>query len=280
MEDQTRRGGGSPWPAPLLLLALGGACSPAPQAARPPDSGEPALRVMTYNVNFGLAGDPQAVTGIREAGADVVFLQETNAEWERALRNGLGDLYPTMEFVERPAAGGMGLLSRWPIREAEVLEPPAEGWFPAWRVVLATPLGAVQFLGVHLHPQISDSGSVVSGYFTTGDNRLAEIRAHLARLDPGLPTLLLGDFNETADDDALEHLAELGYASALDRFDPGRATWRWTTSVGSISFQFDHLVHDARLEPLEVRVLEHGRSDHLPVLGVFVAARRGPPAPG
>jgi endonuclease/exonuclease/phosphatase (EEP) superfamily protein YafD len=233
------------------------------------------MRVMTYNVNFGLAGDPQAVAGIREAGADVVFLQETNAEWEWALRDGLGGLYPTIEFLERPAAGGMGLLSRWPVVESEVLDPPEEGWFPAWRVVLATPLGPVQFLGVHLHPQISESGSVVSGYFTTGDNRLAEIRAHLERLDSGLPTLLLGDFNETTGGDALEHLAELGYASALDEFDPGRETWRWTTSAGSISFQFDHLVHDARLEPLEVRVLEAGRSDHLPVLGVFVAARGG-----
>ena len=264
----------SRWSRPVpLLAALVVACGPAPRAARPPDSGEPALRVMSYNVNFGLAGDPQAVAGIRAAGADVVFLQETNTEWEWALRAGLGDLYPTLEFVDRPAAGGMGLLSRWAVVEAEVLDPPAEGWFPAWRVVLATPLGPVQFLGVHLHPQISESGSVLSGYFTTGDNRLAEIRAHLARLDPGLPTLLLGDFNETCGGDALEHLAELGYSSALDRFDPGRETWRWTTSVGSISFQFDHLVHDPRLEPLEVRVLEEGRSDHLPVLGVFVAAR-------
>ncbi|MBN1771705.1 MAG: endonuclease/exonuclease/phosphatase family protein [Deltaproteobacteria bacterium] len=258
---------------PLLLVVLVVGCGPSPRAARAPDSGEPAMRVMTYNVNFGLGGDPEALAGVRAAGADVVFLQETNAEWEAAFRRDLGDVYPTMEFVERPAAGGMGLLSRWPVREAEVLEPPPGGWFPAWRVVLATPLGPVQFLGLHLRPQISDSGSVVSGYFTTGDERLAEIRAYLERLDPGLPTLLLGDFNETTGGDALEHLAGLGYRSALNEFDPGRETWHWTTSAGSISFQFDHLVHDARLEPLEVRVLQEGRSDHLPVLGVFVAAR-------
>jgi endonuclease/exonuclease/phosphatase (EEP) superfamily protein YafD len=228
------------------------------------------LRVLTWNVNYGLTGDTQAIEAIRAAAADVVFLQETNAEWEQALRAAFAETYATVEFVERPAAGGMGLLARWPVVEAEVLEPPAEGWFPAWRVVLATPLGHVQFLGVHLHPQISDSGSVVSGYFTTGDNRLAEIRAYVAQLDPALPTLLLGDFNETTSGEALGQLAALGYESALNEFDPGRDTWRWTTSAVTISFQFDHLVHDARLEPIDVRAIEAGRSDHIPVLGVFV----------
>ena len=263
----------------LALLAaavLSAGCGAPAREARSPVPAEPSLRVLTWNVNHGLGGDPQAVEAIRAADADVVFLQETNAESESVLRAGLGDDYPTIAFVDRPAAGGMGLLARWTILEQEVLEPPAEGWFPAWRVVLETPLGEVQFLGVHLHPQISDSGSVVSGYFTTGDNRLTEMEQHLASLDPDLPTLLLGDFNETESGDALEHLASVGYWSALNDFEPGRDTWRWTTSVGSISFQFDHLVHDARLAPIDVRAIETGRSDHIPVLGVFVRAEARP----
>jgi len=117
---------------------------------------------------------------------------------------------------------------------------------------------------------------VVSGYFTTGDNRLAEIERHLAALEPGLPTLLLGDFNESTDGDALERLAALGYRSALDQFDPGRDTWRWTTSVGTISFQFDHLVHDGRLDPIDVRAIDAGSSDHVPVLGIFVRTVASP----
>ena len=237
-----------------------------------PDRSEASLRVLTWNVNYGLGGDLQIVEAIRAADADAVFLQETNVEWEGVLRAGLGDLYPTMVFIDRPAAGGMGLLARGTILRQEVLEPPAGGWFPGWRVVLETSVGEVQFLGVHLRPQISDSGSVVSGYFTTGDERLAEIRQHVASLDPDLPTLLVGDFNETESGDALEYLASLGYRSALSVFEPGRDTWRWTTSVGSISFPFDHLVHDARLVPIDVHAVETGRSDHIPVVGVFVRA--------
>ena len=35
----------------------------------------------------------------------------------------------------------------------------------------------------------------------------------------------------------------------------------------------DHIVYDGRLEPLSVEVLDAGRSDHFPVVGVFVLAR-------
>jgi endonuclease/exonuclease/phosphatase family metal-dependent hydrolase len=253
----------------MAALAIAGCGAPA-RVARLPCEGEHALRVLTWNVNYGLAGDPSVVETLREADADVVFLQETNAEWERELRAGLSDRYPSMVFVDRRAAGGMAVLARSAITEQEVLEPPAEGWFPALRVVLDTPVGEVQFVGVHLHPQISDSGSVVSGYFFTGGHRLAEIDQYLATLDTRRPTVLLGDFNEDAGGAALQHLAEAGYHSALDDFEPGRHTWRWATSVGSISFQLDHIVHDAQLTPIDVHAVEAGRSDHIPVLGVFV----------
>ena len=59
-----------------------------------------------------------------------------------------------------------------------------------------TPLGEIQVLNVHLRPQVSDSGSVVSGYFTTDEIRHDQIHAFIEHLDPDLPTLILGDFNE------------------------------------------------------------------------------------
>jgi endonuclease/exonuclease/phosphatase family metal-dependent hydrolase len=262
----------------MLVGVVAAACGPAPQAARRPAPGEIALRVMTYNVNYGIPGDADTLAAIRDCDAEVVFLQETNPAWERALHASLGHRYPVVDFVHRPAAGGMGFLSRYGVLESEVLEPPNGGWFPARRVVLDTPLGPVQFLGVHLRPQISDSGSAVSGYFTTGDERLAEIGAYVEHLDPTLPTLVLGDFNEGPSGEAVTFLAERGYRSALDRFDPGRDTWHWRLSVGELSFQLDHIVHDARLEPIDVRVVTAGRSDHIPVVGTFV--RPAEVAPG
>src|SRR5689334_16428738 len=107
----------------LAALAIS-ACGAPARVARLPREGDRTLRVLTWNVNYGLAGDASVVETLADADADVVFLQETNAEWEREIRAGLSDRYPSMVFVERRAAGGMAVLARSAITEQEVLEPP------------------------------------------------------------------------------------------------------------------------------------------------------------
>lgn len=271
-------------PAPNLLLtplsllvlfaSLQPGCSNPARVPRAPAPGEAALRVMTYNVNYGLAGDPATIDAIAGADADVVLLQETSARWEVALRARLGDRYPHMAFHHAPAAGGMGVLSRLPLEGLEWLRPPAGGWFVAGRVVVVAPLGRVQILNLHLHPPISEGGSVVSGYFTTPAVREQELQRHFGRLRPGEPTLVVGDFNEGAGGRALRWLQAQGYGNALQDFQPGADTWRWTTSVGTVRTQLDHLAYDERLlTPLRAEVLSEGRSDHLPVVATFVRRR-------
>jgi endonuclease/exonuclease/phosphatase family metal-dependent hydrolase len=224
---------------------------------------------MTYNVNFGIARDPETVAVIRAGGADVVFLQETTPGWERALRRALGRRYPHQAYRHAGGAGGLAILSRHRFREGGYLSPPGE-WFPAWRVVLESPLGPLQVLQVHLRPPVSDRGSWVSGYFTTGGYRRGEI-AHFAKsLRRDLPTLVVGDFNEGAGGKAVRGLEQShGLRNALEAFQPGATTWQWQTSLGRIKLQLDHILHDARLRPLDVRVLRAGRSDHFPVVALF-----------
>src|SRR6185503_16148858 len=75
------------------------------------------LLVMSYNLNFGAAGDAGTVELIRTGDADVVFLQETNDAWERAIRGRLSDVYPHIAFRHASRrAGGLGFLSRYPRR--------------------------------------------------------------------------------------------------------------------------------------------------------------------
>jgi len=254
-----------------LLLALALACGDGTpvRAARAPDPGEPHLRILSWNVNYGLAGDPAAVAAIRNAAADVVFLQETTPAWERALRPALSASYPYMAFREGPGAGGLAVLSRWPFTEADWL-PAVHGWFPAWRLRLETPLGPVQALVVHLRPPIGEDGGLLSGYLETPAVREAELRDFAAALEPDLPTLVVGDFNEGPGGRAVGLLRERGFRSALAAFDPETPTWRWQTSLGTVRATLDHVFHDDRLAPLSAAVLDAGRSDHLPILGVFV----------
>ena len=100
--------------------------------------GPPRLRVMTYNVNFGLVGDPEGVAAVSSARPDIVVLQETNAAWERAFR---ALPYAHRRFQgpkTRWAAGGMGVLSKYPIRSIDQLDSDA-GPFFAWRIIIEAP---------------------------------------------------------------------------------------------------------------------------------------------
>jgi endonuclease/exonuclease/phosphatase (EEP) superfamily protein YafD len=227
---------------------------------------------MSYNVNYGLSGDEQAIEAIRKSNADFVLLQETTAAWETQIRRELSTEYPHMAFRHCCGAGGLAILSKGQIVQDEYLPPRTKdrGWFPAWRHIVDTPLGKVQTLNVHLRPPISDGGSVVRGYFSTREIRKKEIRAHFAEMDKRIPTVIAGDFNESDDGRAVQFLHKRGLRSALPEFKPGADTWRWTTSVGTVHSQLDHIVYNAHFTPINAIVLKQGRSDHRPVVATFV----------
>ncbi len=262
--------------ASLASLACLAACSSAPRTAAPEGEVQAAqLKVMTYNVNFGMAGDPSAHLLIRDEDPDVVLLQETTPAWESALRETLSDVYPHMAFKHCCGAGGLAILSKHPIDPQEYARAPKPGWFPSWRVLVRTPIGVVQTLNVHLRPPVSDSGSFVAGYFSTPEVRLTEITSHSAHLDPDLPAIVAGDFNESDTGRAVSFLDQRGLSSVLPEFHPGANTWRWQTSVGPVSAQLDHITYDAdALTPLNSYVVRAGRSDHFPVVAVFTHAER------
>jgi len=255
----------------VCLLAATLACAPAPRAPRLPSPGQPHVTVLTYNVNFGIPGEAGVVETIRRAGADLVLLQETTSAWEEELRASLGAAYPWMEFRHERGAGGLAVLARRPFEVKEYLPAPS-GWFPAVRLVARTPLGPIQVLNVHLRPPFGPEG-YASGYIRSRGVRRAEIAAYHARLDPRLPTVVAGDFNESEGGRAVRYLAERGFTTVLPAFDPRGTTWRWPTSLGTLRARLDHIACDGRLEPVAARILPGGESDHLAVLATFVRPR-------
>ncbi len=278
-----------------VMAACGGATHTARSAgdrsvakAPVPAAGDTTLTVMTFNVNFGVAGDDSTIAAIRDAGADVVFLEETNQAWEDALRRSLAGDYPHMTFHHCCRAGGLAVLSKLPFTEKDYLPAVAGGWFPALRVIVATPLGDVQVMSVHLHPPLDEQGNVLGGYWVSQPIRRAEIESHAAHLDATLPTLVVGDFNEDADGQAVKLLAARGFESTLAALHGHVRTWHWQLSIarrsmarlgrrapaasltlGTVSQQLDHILHDARLTAVSARVIEAGRSDHFPVVATF-----------
>lgn len=262
----------------LVLLAIG--CAHATRAPRPAAEGEPRLKVLTYNLNYGIAGDDETVAAIVARDADVIFLQETNAEWRAALEPKLAARYPGRVWLDGEAASGMAVLSKQPLTAKKLPNP--NGWFPALLVRTSTALGPVQALCVHLHPPVSEDGSWVKGYLSTGGVRLTELETFMKALDPAVPTLIAGDFNEGTSGASMRALEERGLRTALPEFHPRAKTWHWPLGSVQLTGQLDHVAYSRDFEPIDAHVETDGNSDHFPVTVDFVRARAGavrPPAP-
>jgi endonuclease/exonuclease/phosphatase (EEP) superfamily protein YafD len=244
------------------------------------DDAMPArIRIVTYNVNFGLAGDPDGIAAIASIDPDVVFLQETNEVWSAALIAGLRGL-PEFRFTPPQGAwlaGGMGVMSRWPILRVDELPSPG-GPFFAWRVVVDAPGGAFQALNFHLRPPMSDGGSWVVGYFSTREVREREAAVHAEALEPDLPAVVVGDFNEGSDGRAVAVFLRRGFDHALARFAPKTRTWEWPVGVFTLRFQLDHILSRGFVAAA-AGVVEAGRSDHRPVWADLERTGRGVTTP-
>ena len=259
----------------LWLLALLGVLLCGCRSTRAPETPPGAqLRVLTYNVNWGGPGPESAAQIIEGSHADIVCLQETTPAWEQFLRSRLSREYAWAEFRESKGrmGGGLGFLSKLPAREIAYV-PSDTGWFDGWIMAFTTALGPVQVLNVHLRPPVSDRGSWVSGYLSTGDDRLREIQRFYARRVSEVPLLVTGDFNDGENSAALRWLEKREMVNALPQFDYKTPTWQWHTSLITLKRRMDHIVYSPELRCCSARVISAGASDHFPVEAVFVAAQ-------
>jgi endonuclease/exonuclease/phosphatase family metal-dependent hydrolase len=252
----------------LLVLPLAACAADPVEASAHRGDGEAPLEfsVLSYNVNYGLAGDRSGLAAILDAEADVVLLQETTLEWEQALRSSdsVNAAWPHLHFHHCCGAGGLAILSRWPIAELEILEPPVgpDAWFPAARAVIATPCGPIELLDVHLRPPVkTNNQGWIGALSSTPAVRVAEIQHYLPTFDPTLPTIVAGDFNEGDSGSALDVLEDAGFVDTLAHLRVRGHTWRW----GGLRARLDHVLIDEQLEPVRGEILDAGRSDHLPL---------------
>lgn len=227
-----------------------------------------SVRLMTYNLNFGNPDHDATIEAIAKEDADIVLLQEITRDWRGQLEEQLATQYPHQTFrLHARAAGGLAILSKHPIRSEDLWAPPRGGWFPASRVIVDGPFGALQLLNLHLRPCV-DRGSWLRGYLTTPPIRKREIEAYWKKVRGDLPTIVAGDFNEDPGGRAIAYLANHG----LTRIAPqGPSTWHYRTWTGGklvtvLSLDLDHVMIDRRLTSSDARVVDAGTSDHRPVV--------------
>src|SRR5262245_19488561 len=107
----------------LAGLVAAASCAEKPlQAPRTPAQGEATLSVLSYNLNYGMAGDEPTLDAIAKRPSDLVLLQETTPDWEAFLRERFETDYPYIAFHHCCGAGGLGILSKYPFEERDYIE--------------------------------------------------------------------------------------------------------------------------------------------------------------
>lgn len=236
----------------------------------------PHFLIASYNIEAGKATDAETVETVGATNADIICLQEVDEDWESVLRSRYAEEYPYMVFHPE-GAGGLGVMSKRPVNPIGFYPAP-NGWHPAWLVQAETPAGWLNLLTVHLRSLYSGTGGVVSDYVNWGSDHRNEIQAALAdsgspEMKEALPRMVMGDFNEGANGDAVHYLEDLGFTDVLPLFHPGQFTWRHPSIANQFTEALDHVLYDEWVQPLNAYVLNRGNSDHIPVVAHFEAAK-------
>jgi endonuclease/exonuclease/phosphatase (EEP) superfamily protein YafD len=254
------RGRGLARPVMTLALALGtlaGCEAPGPRA-RPAPAAE--LTLATFNVYFPAADDAETVAAVGETTADVVFLQEVSPRWQSVLERRYGAVYPHRLFAPAGGAGGLGVLSRFPLRDRGLLRPVLK--HRAWLIGVSTPIGELSLLNVHLRASARPGQDVVSGLLGLSSDHELEMRGFLDACGAD-PDVIAGDFNE-AQGGAVAWLVQRGFVDALSQHHADEPTWR--ALGGLLANTLDHVLSSRRLQPADAWVLRRGHSDHWPLV--------------
>ena len=257
------------------FFAAGGACT-APEPLSPREAAEdtPSYVVMTYNIHRDRAGDASTLEAIGASNADIICLQEPTPAWERVIRERYAEAYPHMLFHPAEDAGGLAILSRFPLEDDGIISVEDE-WHPAWHAIVHTPAGKVQVMNVHLRAAFDGKSNPVSSYTQTSRDHVTQMTSYMREAHETIPTIVLGDFNESPRGDTIRMLEARGFRNALQLFHPGQFTWRVRSLADSLDMAIDHILFDDSFEPLNAWVDRGGGSDHFPVLAHLELPPRG-----
>jgi vancomycin resistance protein VanJ len=238
-------------------------------AACPPDECVP-LTAMTYNLLTN-ATDPDAlVEMLRDSGADIVALQEVSPSRANLLERELAAAYPHRVLYDL-GIPGVGLLSRHPILEHELFYLQAQT-HPYLRATLDVEGAPLTVIVAHPPPP-----GLVGRTIRIHPQAPLDIASVTEMAASGGPTLLLGDFNFTDQNDVYRIVTRAGLRDAFREagWGFGLTHPRRLPQHGSFPLltRIDFIFYTGDFEATRAWVGPDAGSDHLPVLAELVWRR-------
>ena len=220
------------------------------------------VRVLAFNVQFDSTRTAESLSAIAQLDADVACLEEVTTNLTRAFEKRFASKYPHRAFFPKPGTWGLGVASRWPISSARTFAA-SPSRMPALEAMVRTPSGPLRVVCVHLFPPAAKRRK-------NAGLRLAQAEHLVARYRRSSPVVVMGDFNETADDAGVKALLAAHFVDACSVKDAQcRATWPGPNSPWPAMAQID-LVLGRGVRFTSARVPDGGGSDHRPMTASFV----------
>ena len=225
--------------------------------------GRPArLTVMTYNISNGLAAPDSLIEVIGGSGAEVVGIQELPAEQIPILQRGLQAIYPH-QALYGSGISGIGLLSQHPFVEEDLFE--LQGIHPYLRAELE--IEGKRLTVIVAHPPVTFGPGAPEAPSRAEMWVLAEMTVEER------PTILMGDFNFTDQNEGYEVLTGAGLVDAYRAAGRGFGLTYPLKNLSGASriplMQIDHVLVTEDVCPERAWVGADGSSDHLPVLATL-----------
>lgn len=225
--------------------------------ANKPECASPVMRAMLLNVNTRLGDAARVRSVVTETNPDILILEEISASWVSGL-TWLTNLYPHSLTQPREDNFGIGLFSKLPIAEAEVVYI-GDAQVPS---IVATMIAAHTNLRVIATHPLPPGGR---GYSRWRNEQLEKLPDY-ARSP--FPALLLGDLNVTPWNYHFRRLlVRTGLRDSAKGFGV-QSTWPNFSLL--LRIPIDHCLYSEDIGILDRRVGEDVSSDHLPLIVDFV----------
>lgn len=230
------------------------------------------LRVVTYNINWGgnrfsTTAPKKSLKVLRQIDADIVLLQEMTPFWFNALKSHLSSVYPYMEFKNDDHAGGIAYISKYPVRRIQYLRPSVKKeWHLGVIMDVDSPTGPLQVLNLHLTPPLISKNNAsfsIIPFFSTCRIREKEIRFFYDHMQKNLPTIIVGDFNESDNGFVRYFLRQHGFRDAPSPF---QYSWEWKIGAFKMKRKLDHVFYNPYFKLDHVQIIHDGDSDHFPIV--------------
>ena len=221
----------------------------APQLPSAKRADTPNLSIASVNILLTNPDTKALRAWLDQERPDIVVVLELSRVHAEAFAT--WDDYPYQVLHPYKGAFGIGLLSRLPLKGAEVLKNEGITWRIQTDVVYQEQ--RIALTAFHPVPPVS------LYYYSLRDRKLRELA--MALQATGQPAIIAGDFNATPWSSAFNGLAEQGWQRVMGLWPTWQARWR-----GWIGVPIDQVMVTQDWRRVDTWVGPDIGSDHLPVM--------------